>query len=145
LHPDGRDEFTYISPRVEEFYGFKADAVLENSAIIWDTILPEDAENIRFSTLISCQTLQAWSEQYRITKPPGEIRWMEAFSVPEKQPNGDVIWDGFMIDISERKKAEDALKEQEAYLRMVVNNVPVILWATDNNGIFTLSEGKGLE
>ncbi|MFY7801826.1 MAG: PAS domain S-box protein [Limnoraphis robusta] len=146
LHPDGRDEFTYISPRVEEFYGFKADAVLENSAIIWDTILPEDAENIRFSTLISCQTLQAWSEQYRITKPQaGEIRWMEAFSVPEKQPNGDVIWDGFMIDISARKQAEDSLKEREAYLRMVVNNVPVILWATDNNGIFTLSEGKGLE
>ncbi|WP_413165787.1 PAS domain S-box protein [Capilliphycus salinus ALCB114379] len=145
LHPDGKDEFIYVSPRIKEVYGIEPEIILEDSANSWNIIVAEDVEKLRFSTLISCQTLQPWSQEYRITKPDGEIRWMEGFSIPEKQPNGDVIWDGFIIDISSRKKAEETLKEREAYLRMVVNNVPVILWATDNNGIFTLSEGKGLE
>jgi diguanylate cyclase (GGDEF)-like protein/PAS domain S-box-containing protein len=145
LHPDGKDEFTYVSPRIKEIYGIDPEKIIEDSANSWNIILPEETDKIKFSAVVSSQTLQPWSEQYRIMKPDGEIRWMEGFSIPEKQPNGDVIWDGFIIDISSRKKAEEALKEREAYLRMVVNNVPVILWVTDNQGIFTLSEGKGLE
>ncbi len=145
VHPDGQDEFTYISPRFEEFYGVSTDALLENTAAIWDLIWLEDVKKLQDSIKFSQENLTPWLQQYRITKPQGEVRWMEGCSLPEKQPNGDVIWDGFMIDISERKQAEEALKQREAYLRMVVNNVPVILWATDQNGVFTLSEGKGLE
>jgi PAS domain S-box-containing protein len=47
-------------------------------------------------------------------------------------------------DITERIKAEAILRENEALLRTVVTNVPLVLFATDESGIFTLSEGKGL-
>ena len=55
-------------------------------------------------------------------------------------------------DISQRKQAEMALEEsvKEAtqslgMLRMVVSNTPTILYAVNSEGVFTLSEGKGLE
>jgi PAS domain S-box-containing protein len=47
-------------------------------------------------------------------------------------------------DITEAKRAETALAEREKLLRTVVTNTPTILYALDRNGIFTLSEGKGL-
>ncbi|HEY4659309.1 MAG TPA: PAS domain-containing protein, partial [Gemmatimonadaceae bacterium] len=48
-------------------------------------------------------------------------------------------------EIGERRRAEAALGEREGHLRTVIGNVPVVLFATDRDGIFTLSEGKGLE
>ena len=45
----------------------------------------------------------------------------------------------------ERKHAEEALRRSEQHLRSVVTNAPVVLFALDHEGIFTLSEGKGLE
>jgi len=45
----------------------------------------------------------------------------------------------------ERKLAEAALWETESQLRAVLNNAPITIFTTDSQGIFTLSEGKGLE
>ncbi len=45
----------------------------------------------------------------------------------------------------ERKLAEAALRETESQLRAVLNNAPITIFTTDSHGIFTLSEGKGLE
>jgi diguanylate cyclase (GGDEF)-like protein/PAS domain S-box-containing protein len=47
--------------------------------------------------------------------------------------------------ITKRKRAEQALRESEERLRLVVSNAPVIVFAVDRDGIFTLSEGNGLE
>jgi len=44
-----------------------------------------------------------------------------------------------------RKKTEQALRASQQRFRVVVNNSPIILFALDHEGVFTLSEGKGLE
>jgi len=48
-------------------------------------------------------------------------------------------------DITERQKAEEGVRESEERLRTLVTNVPVVLFAIDREGIFTLSEGKALD
>jgi len=52
---------------------------------------------------------------------------------------------GIAHDITERKLAEAALWETESQLHAVLNNAPITIFTTDSQGIFTLSEGKGLE
>ncbi|WP_435152089.1 PAS domain S-box protein [Haladaptatus sp. DFWS20] len=51
---------------------------------------------------------------------------------------------GVVRDITERVERQRALRENEERLRTVVENVPVILFAIDADGVFTLSEGQGL-
>ena len=51
----------------------------------------------------------------------------------------------FVIDESERRQQERLRRTAEAQLRHAVNCTPFVLWAIDNQGIFTLSEGRGLE
>jgi PAS domain S-box-containing protein len=51
----------------------------------------------------------------------------------------------FFTDITERRRTEDALQRTESLLRTVLNSVPLTIFATDEKGMFTLSEGKGLE
>jgi PAS domain S-box-containing protein len=47
--------------------------------------------------------------------------------------------------VFERERAETALQEAESRLRAVLSNAPITIFATDSDGVFTLSEGKGLE
>jgi PAS domain S-box-containing protein len=49
------------------------------------------------------------------------------------------------IDITERVRMEDALTVSEEHLRTVITNAPIVFFALDRNGVFTLLEGNGLE
>ena len=59
--------------------------------------------------------------------------------------DGPPIFTGFIHDVSDRERAESALKESEQKLRTLVTNAPIVLFAIDRDGIFTHSEGKGLD
>ncbi len=48
-------------------------------------------------------------------------------------------------DTTDRRQAQEALRQSEERLRAVLDNTPVILFALDSEGVFTLSEGNGLE
>lgn len=48
-------------------------------------------------------------------------------------------------DVTERRLAEAALRARDEQMRMVVSNAPLVLFRLDEKGVFTLSEGKGLE
>ena len=95
------------------------------------------------------------------TKTPYEAH-AKPFSFPDHPEWGITYWDWTLVpildnlgdveflvfslkDVTERVKAELALKEKEQYLRMVVSNAPIILFATDEKGTIIVSEGKGLE
>ncbi|HEX7878803.1 MAG TPA: PAS domain-containing protein [Candidatus Eisenbacteria bacterium] len=48
-------------------------------------------------------------------------------------------------DLTERRRAETALRHSQDQLRTVVSNAPIVLFTLDGNGRFTMSEGRGLE
>jgi diguanylate cyclase (GGDEF)-like protein/PAS domain S-box-containing protein len=61
------------------------------------------------------------------------------------EAGGLTHWMASQRDITEHRRVQKALKESEARYRMVVGNAPVVLFALDSEGVFTLSEGNGLK
>ncbi len=57
---------------------------------------------------------------------------------------GPPVFTGFIRDLTAKKSAEDALRSAEDRLRTVVSESPLIVFALDRNGIYTVSSGKGL-
>jgi len=58
---------------------------------------------------------------------------------------GLVLGTSLFRSLSARARVEEALRETSEHLNTVVTNSPVIMFAVDKSGIFTLYEGKGLE
>ncbi|HZI89438.1 MAG TPA: PAS domain S-box protein, partial [Candidatus Polarisedimenticolia bacterium] len=57
---------------------------------------------------------------------------------------GPPVFTGFIRDLTVQKSAENALRDAELRLRTVVSESPVVVFALDKNGIYTVSAGKGL-
>jgi PAS domain S-box-containing protein len=74
----------------------------------------------------------------------GRERFVEVRAYPIFDARGDVAQViEYCLDVTDRARAEERLRENEALLRNVVSNAPVAIYAYDRNGVITLSDGKG--
>ncbi|MCY7276907.1 MAG: PAS domain-containing protein, partial [Phormidesmis sp. CAN_BIN44] len=100
---------------------------------------PELATQLRSSisdvsaTIAQFQQQLTWEREQR-QRAESEVRFLERMTQAIDQSA-----------ILEYQRPEDALAEREELLQTVVTHTPTILYALDRDGIFTLSEGKGLE
>src|SRR5215210_7417274 len=103
-----------------------------------DTIHPEDRQDYDRSLAESAATLSPCEWEGRINLPSGEQKWLRKASRPQQQTNGDIVWDGLLLDITERKRAEEELREQQQFLRQVIDTDPSLIFVKDWDGRFTL-------
>jgi len=64
---------------------------------------------------------------------------------PVKENNAVIALITDSRDITEQYLQQESMEKSHALLNTVISHSPVIIWSADNRGIFTLSEGKGLE
>lgn len=134
LRPDGTDSVLYMSPGCYSLWEVDAQTVVDDASILWQMIHPEDLDAMFASVMLSAQTLQPWSHSWRITTPSGCEKWLEAAGRPQRQPNGDVIWDTLILDVSARKQAEEALRESETRYRLLAENMNDLVCLHDRQG-----------
>ncbi|MBW3585018.1 MAG: PAS domain S-box protein, partial [Cyanobacteria bacterium 0813] len=131
LCPDGSFSFPYISAACRELFELEPEEVLKNAALVTDLIHPEDRQNYEESGAISALNLQPWQWEGRMVLPSGNIRWFQINSRPEAKENGDILWDGIAVDVTDRKQAELALQESQQFIQKVADATPGILYLYD--------------
>ena len=81
--------------------------------------------------------------EYRLISRGGRMVDVEALSVAVEHDGVPAI-QTVMRDVTARRAAESALRDREARLRLVMQQIPAVLWATDVDGRFTSAAGAGL-
>lgn len=128
LAADGTVSFPYVSSGCRELYELEPE-VLQNSAIpAIEMIHPDDAQSFQESLAVSAKTLEPWRWEGRLVFPGDRVKWISGASRPELGEKGEIIWDGLLIDISDRKLAESALRQSEARFLKMAANVPGMIY-----------------
>jgi PAS domain S-box-containing protein len=143
LGSDTEARVTFWNSGAELMYGWtREEALGEPVHELLKTELPEPLEEIQ-SSLTRDGHWQGEIVNHRRDGTPVDVysRWSM-----QRDANGapQSILE-INTDITERKRNEQALRESELRLRTLIINAPVVLFALDSEGVFTLSQGKGLE
>ncbi|BAY82035.1 two-component sensor histidine kinase [Calothrix parasitica NIES-267] len=142
LCPDGSNYFSYVSPGCYELFELKPERIQGNARSIFDQIHPDDLPILQQSIATSAQNLQLWKHEWRITTSSGELKWLKGHARPEKQANGDIVWDGMVMDITELKQAEDDVQK---FVSLIENSSDFIAIASlDTQTLFLNEAGKKL-
>lgn len=106
LHADGTDSMLYISPGCRSFFELDAETIQADVNRLWSLVHPDDVEELRALIAASAQTHQPihWEGQYVLSS--GSIKWIQMVARPEQQPDGSVLWDGLLTDITGTKEIE---------------------------------------
>jgi PAS domain S-box-containing protein len=142
LHPDGSHSLSYVSPQVQQIYELTPTAMLQDSNILWARFHPEDVADIQRAVQSSADSLQAFFVEGRLLLPSEKVKWVQVSSRPELQENGDIIWDGVIIDITDRKAVEFEQQRQLAILDSTSDIISTI--APDGTILYLNQAGRNL-
>jgi PAS domain S-box-containing protein len=118
--PDGQERrFKYLSPAAERLHDLKLEDARRNASLIYDQIVEEERASFAQGEARAIATRTTFDMDARVRLPSGEIRWRRFISSPRLLPDGNVLWDGIELDITERKKSEEALLRKELELRLL--------------------------
>jgi len=126
------DEFwtmKFISKGCKKITGYSQLELLDNRELSYeDLIYSEDKEMVRREVFKTLDTQNQFELEYRIVRKDGSIRWVweRGLQIDEKL-NGVPLLEGIIEDITEKKLAQEALKESEAKWRSLTENSPDII------------------
>jgi diguanylate cyclase (GGDEF)-like protein/PAS domain S-box-containing protein len=102
---DGTSGFLWVSPRLEEL--FRIDR--HQLGRLVDYIHPDDRERWRLSIEEAKRRAGIWNFEGRLLYPDGTVRWWQGISRPSRVTTDEIVFNGVMLDITDRKTAEQDL------------------------------------
>ncbi len=119
LKKDGHVKFLYISDQIVKYNSHSIEEIKLNPRLLYDNVHPDYKEYLQNLQEESYRELSNFQAEFPLYINKHEIRWLSLVSVPIKKENGDVIWNGIQIDITEKKKQELKIQKQNRILHLL--------------------------
>ncbi len=133
----------YVSRKAKEILGI--DTSPENFYSAFVACIPdEERETFRSSINEAIQEVKPWRYEGRFMRPTGETIWLHCSSMPHRS-GGVVIFDGVVLDVTDRKQAEIELRQLRNYLANIIDSMPSVLVGVDATGRVTQWNRKAFE
>ncbi len=129
---DDKQTSQYMSPRIKDLLGYTAEE-WENDVNLWETSLhPDDRERVLAEDIRTNETNEPFRIEYRMRHRDGHYVWIkEDASIIKSEEGVPLFWQGVLLDITQQKQAEEALKRRDAILRTVGISAEQFLKSTD--------------
>ncbi|MGX9146371.1 PAS domain S-box protein [Mesorhizobium sp. 128a] len=124
---EGLNQLTldYFGKTFEELKGWTAS----------DVVHPDDLEHTIAAQLAAHQKGDTYNVESRHRRADGVYRWYNVLGMPLRDSSGQILrWFHLLIDIDDRKRAEEALAVSERSLRLTIDTMPAMAWSAHPDG-----------
>ena len=102
--------------------------------------LPEDARRLHETFAAAMQAKGVYDLEHRIIRPDGSVRWVHDRAHPHLDDRGNVVrYVGATLDITDRKRAEEAVASAHQQLQSIIDNTTSMVYACDLEERFVLA------
>ena len=122
-----------MSPAIEEFWGIKRDTMVVDNPAFFSRIHPEDIERVR-TTEAQARKTGSYPDGYQfrvIHMTTNAVRWLEVRGSVSAYA-GRRIFDLLLLDVTESRRTEDALRERDRNLSTIITSA--------GDGVFTMDK-----
>ena len=133
--PDGR--CSYLN---RQWYAFTGQDEANALGFGWvDAVHPDDHAATHDAFVAANAAHEPFRMEYRLRRADGVYRWAIDAAAPRFDPDGKWLgYVGSVIDIDDRREAEQALRDSEAYVRLLLDSTAEGFYAVDRDGRTTL-------
>ena len=109
---DGTRGYIWVSPNAQTLYNLTPESLIEDWSQIH--IHPDDRDRWASSIQESIRTKTDWRYLGRFIPPDQQQRWVQCYSTPEFQANGDIVFTGIAFDVTVEREREAAIEQAQA-------------------------------
>jgi len=113
---EGRGLLTYLGRDAEKIFGERPAQIPADVAWLTERILPEDGPAIADAAERSRRELTRFNHDVRIRRRDGSVRWVSFRTQPREFADGAVVWDGVILDVTEKHRTEESMRRQIGFL-----------------------------
>ncbi len=131
----------YVSDNVARF-GYSPEDFYSGMIPYANIIHPDDLERIASEIFQHShqKICDSFTQEYRIITKAGEVRWVDDHTLIRRDQNGAIThYQGIVLDITERKQAEESLRESEERFKDIAENAIEWIWEINADGKYTYS------
>ncbi|MBI5934785.1 MAG: GAF domain-containing protein [Chloroflexi bacterium] len=134
---EGEQKTLYLSPQVETITGY-APEEWKSAPDFWENrIHPVDRERVIKKDSLTNATGSPFSEEYRFLTQDGRWIWLQEESSLIRDAEGNpLFWQGFLLDITSKHEAQEALGEVARAYRSLFDSVSDAIYIQDQDGRF---------
>jgi PAS domain S-box-containing protein len=132
-------ELIYMSDEASRIYGFDPLQGIPSREAVWRRIHPDDAESLNEKIEQAVRERRGFAAEHRVLLPDGMVKHLEVINDPVFSASGElqeIMCTGF--DVTERKRAEQTLRESEAKFRDYAETASDWFWEIGPDYKFTL-------
>ena len=110
---DGGTHFTYVNEAMRRLFDVPPSQALLSADAVWHRLHPDDVHGVRRALDASAASQTPWRGEFRVLHADG-VAWREVHATPQREPDGAVLWNGYIADITERRALEASLRDKAA-------------------------------